>query len=124
MIMVSIDSKEVRKAVDVGPCFSASEVKTTLTMTKEVYYWVSPEAIENDSEDIIKAMDDKNEAQIVNKMMDLIRGKDQDDEKKREDKEDADEAKRDADEKEKENSNPPPPTEETQNDDRPSQDSE
>jgi len=151
MIMVSIDSSEVRHAVGVGPCLKAESVTTKLTMTKETYYWVSPEAIKNDSEDILKAMDDKNEAQIVNKMADLIRGKDIDEEKKREDKADADEAKRDADEAKRDadqasnsnppppaggnnspppddaddsNSNPPPPNEDTQNDDQPSRDSE
>merc|ERR1711972_775479 len=134
MIMVSIDSSTVRHAVSVGPCLKASSVTTELTMTKETYYWVSPNAIEDDSEDIIKAMDDKNEATIVNMMTDLIRGKDIDEEKKREAKEDADEAKRDADEAKEnsnppppaggENSTPPPPTEETQNNDQASQDSE
>lgn len=134
MIMVSIDSEECRKCFTASPCLSASKVTTKLTMTKETYYWVSPNAIKDDSEDIIKAMDNKNEATIVNMMSELIRGKDISAEEKREAKEDADEAKRDADEAKEnsnppppaggENSTPPPPTEETQNNDQASQDSE
>merc|ERR1719493_193006 len=76
MIMISIDSKRCRETFQAGPCFKTSKVTTNLTMTKEVYYWVSPDAIADDAEDIVKAMDDHEEAIIVQKMTDLIRHKD------------------------------------------------
>lgn len=132
MIMVSIDSKTCRETFEAGPCLKASKVETKLTMTKEVYYWVSPDAIENDSEDIIKAMNDPEEAIIVKTMTDLIRKKDIDKEKQREKKADdkensnpppADNANPPPPSPPAENTNPPPPSEEKA-EDQPSADSE
>jgi len=64
MILVNVDSSTAKQVFNVGPCVSGQHYTNTLTMTKQVFYWVSPEAIEKDSKEIVAAMQNRDEAKI------------------------------------------------------------
>jgi len=74
MIMVNIDASTAKEAFSAGPCISGQSYKNTLNMTKQVYYFVSPDAIEKDSKTIVDAMQNRQEAEIVQFMVDLLAG--------------------------------------------------
>jgi len=74
MILVNIDSEVGKTVFNAGPCISGQKYDSKITMTKQVYYWVSPESIERESATIIGAMQNKQEAQIVRYMMDVMSG--------------------------------------------------
>lgn len=76
MILVNVDSSTAKQVFNVGPCVSGQHYTNTLTMTKQVFYWVSPEAIEKDSKEIVAAMQNRDEAKIVQFLLTLMDGKD------------------------------------------------
>jgi len=75
MIMVNIDASTTKKAFQAGPCISGQSYQNTLNMTKQVYYFVSPDSIEKESKTIVDAMQNREEATIVQFMVDLLAGK-------------------------------------------------
>ena len=73
-IVAYADVDTVKQAVKVGPCFSEHSMKTSLTIHKDTYLFVTPTFIKQYSSDLDSVIDDAQYNQFVGFLQSLLKG--------------------------------------------------
>jgi len=75
VMIISIDTEQVKRHVTAGPCLSYQRQWTTLTMEKDTYLFVQPESIELYSGRLLKAISNEDLAAMTEKLKEFIENK-------------------------------------------------
>lgn len=65
VMVVSVEAKQVKESIKVGPCFSQHSTWTSMDMHKDTYLFVQPESIKKYSGPLISAMTNPQHAELT-----------------------------------------------------------
>lgn len=65
VMLISVEAEQIKESIKVGPCFSQSEVHTTMDMIKDTYLFVQPESIEAYTGGMVAAMHNPKLAELT-----------------------------------------------------------